>query len=219
MNDFEIDFQGETLTLVPSGALYWARVGLLVVADLHLGKSDRIARRSGQMLPPYETTETLAKLSDTVDLYQPEIIMCLGDTFDDLDAVQSLSDGEIATITRLQAGRRWLWLEGNHDPGPIELGGEHLAEFQEGPLTFRHIAEDNCAAGEISGHYHPKAQIKGMSRPCFLVDETRMIVPAFGSYTGGLRWNEPVLRNLFNQKAMAYLTGRQILPAPMPKAR
>lgn len=218
MNSANLTFAGETLTALPSGALYWEREGLLAVADLHLGKSDRIARRTGAMLPPYETSETLSRLADVVDAVSPEVVLCLGDTFDDIEAIQSLSADHLATLTRLQAGRRWLWLEGNHDPGPMELGGEHLAEYTLGPLTFRHIAREDAYAGEVSGHYHPKARLKGASRPCFMMDDKRLILPAFGCYTGGLSWTEPVLRNLFAPSALAYLTGPKVLPVPVPEA-
>lgn len=218
MNSTQLTFAGETLTALTSGALFWQREKLLAVADLHLGKSDRIARRSGAMLPPYETTETLSRLADVVDTMQPNVVLCLGDTFDDMEAIQALREDHLATLTRLQAGRRWLWLEGNHDPGPVELGGEHLAELSLGSLTFRHIARDDALAGEVSGHYHPKARLKGISRPCFMVDDKRLILPAFGCYTGGLSWTEPVLRRLFASNALAYLTGPNILPVPVPEA-
>ena len=91
-------------------------------------------------------------------------------------------------ITRLQAGRRWVWIEGNHDPGPVDLGGSHLAELPLPPLTFRHIAQGG-ARGEVSGHYHPKASVpargRSISRPAFLYDSDRLILPAYGTYTGG----------------------------------
>lgn len=218
MNSAKITLAGEELTALSSGALFWEREGLLAVADLHLGKSDRIVRRAGAMLPPYETDETLGRLAEVVDFVRPSVVLCLGDTFDDLQAIQSLGPDHVATLTRLQAGRRWLWLEGNHDPGPVELGGEHLAEFSLGPLIFRHIARENAEFGEISGHYHPKAKLKTGSRPCFMMDERRLILPAFGCYTGGLSWTEPVLRDLFAPAALAYLTGPKVLTVPVPEA-
>ena len=217
MNDC-INFQGEALRLLPSGALYWVAADMLVVSDLHLGKSERIARRGGSLLPPYETTETLLKLSTEITATRAKTVLCLGDSFDDRAAADALDAEHIETLQRLQAGRRWIWVEGNHDPGPLDLGGSHLAEHREGPLTFRHIAERSPEPGEISGHYHPKARIKHASRRCFLVDDNRLILPAFGAYTGGLDWTTPVLRSLFDDKATAYLTGRKILAVPVPRA-
>ena len=213
-----IDFQGETLDLLPSGALFWEAADMLVVSDLHLGKSERIARRGGTLLPPYETTETLLRLSGEIAATGAKSVLCLGDSFDDRAAADALDATHLETLQRLQAGRRWIWIEGNHDPGPLDLGGSHLAEYREGPLVFRHIAEPAVEAGEISGHFHPKARIKHASRRCFLVDSSRLILPAFGAYTGGLDWMTPVLRGLFEENATAYLTGRKVLAVPVPRA-
>jgi DNA ligase-associated metallophosphoesterase len=219
MNGHEFTLAGERLTALPSGALWWAAAGLLAVSDLHLGKSDRIARRFGTLVPPYETRETLARLDADITRMVPGTVLCLGDSFDDLAAADSLAEDDRLWLARLQAGRRWLWIEGNHDPGPVDLGGEHLAEFHDGGLTFRHIAALG-ATGEISGHYHPKARIaargSGGARPCFLYDSTRAILPAYGAYTGGLSWTDPALRNLFGPRACAVLTGRACHPVPVP---
>ena len=214
----DIPFCGETLTALPSGALYWEGADLLAVSDLHFGKSERIARRGGALLPPYDTDETLARLADDIAAMAPRTVLCLGDSFDDLLAADALGSNHRARIAGLQAGRRWLWLEGNHDPGPIDLGGEHLEQFIQGPLTFRHIADPDTAPGEISGHYHPKARLARTSRPCFMADDRRLILPAYGCYTGGLDWMTPVLRDLFADRAVAYLTGAQVLPVPVPRA-
>ena len=219
MNARDIRFCGETLTLLRSGALHWASRELLAVADLHLGKSERIARRSGTLLPPYDADETLARLAVDVDAFRPEIVLCLGDSFDDLAAAGALSETIRTKVVRLQESRKWIWLEGNHDPGPADLGGSHLNEFRLGPYVFRHIAEESAEPGEISGHFHPKARICGTSRPCFMVDEARLILPAYGCYTGGLDWTASALRDLFSRRAMAYLTGTQVLPAPVPNAQ
>lgn len=218
MNALDFPFCGETLTALASGALYWAAQDLLVVSDLHLGKSERIARRGGTLLPPYDSTETLARLADDIRARAPSTVLCLGDSFDDLMAAEAISDQNQTTLTSLQAGRTWLWLEGNHDPGPVDLGGTHLGEFICGPLTFRHIAKTQTKPGEVSGHYHPKARMRRASRPCFMTDAARLIMPAYGTYTGGLDWTTPVLRDLFGAKAIAYLTGAQVLAVPVPRA-
>ena len=99
-------------------------------------------------------------------------------------------------LTRLMAGRDWIWIEGNHDAGPVEIGGSHRAEMPLGPLTFRHIA-DATQSGEVSGHFHPKLRLGGQSRPCFLLDAKRLIMPAFGAYTGGLDVRAPEISSLF----------------------
>lgn len=218
MNSVDFSFCGQKLTARPSGALAWPKEKILVVSDLHLGKSERIARRGGVLLPPYDTLETLTRLAADVEDMVPKTVICLGDSFDDLTAARNLAPEHHATLARLQAGRRWVWIEGNHDPGPVDLGGEHLAALALGPLTFRHIAEADVSPGEVSGHYHPKARVRHLSRPCFMRDVNRLILPAFGCYTGGLDWTTPSLRALFQPKAIAYLTGKRVLTVPVPAA-
>ena len=215
MNEARIRFQGQEIELMRSGALFWPSENLLVVSDLHLGKSERIARRGGALLPPYETDETLHALREDIALTQPATVMCLGDSFDDTEAAEALSEDHRAQIAILQAGRRWLWVEGNHDPGPVDVGGECHADLKIGPFMFRHIATAQ-GQGELSGHYHPKARIRGLVRPCFLVDEHRLMMPAYGHYTGGLWWTAPEIRSLFSDTACAYLTGKRVIAVPVP---
>ncbi|MGR3659963.1 MAG: ligase-associated DNA damage response endonuclease PdeM [Paracoccaceae bacterium] len=167
MNNTDFTLNNTILSALPSGALWWAMEKILTVSDLHLGKSDRIVRRNGLMLPPYETRDTLARLQADISSTNPSTIICLGDSFDDLTAADTLSASDATCITKLQAGRRWIWIEGNHDPGPQHLTGTHLASFKCAPLTFRHIADPKETA-EISGHYHPKATLhaRHIHHPC-----------------------------------------------------
>ncbi len=209
-------FHGETLHLRPSGALYWPARRMLAVSDLHLGKSERLARRGGSLLPPYETEATLDKLDRDLQATGAQAVICLGDSFDDLSAAQGLAEGARLWLLRLMAGRDWTWITGNHDPGPIEIGGTHRAEVALLPFTFRHIARPSETA-EISGHYHPKARLAGQSRPCFLADRQRLILPAYGTYTGGLRAQDPALTALMAPDALAILTGSRALAIPMPR--
>lgn len=220
MNGCKITLAGAQLTALASGALWWEAHRLLCVSDLHLGKSERMLRRGGAALPPYETRDALSRLESDLDATDARIVVCLGDSFDDLAAAQSLSETERLWITRLQAGRRWIWIEGNHDPGPIDLGGSHLGELHLPPLIFRHIAKKG-KSGEISGHYHPKAQVplrgRTVSRPAFLLDSDRLILPAFGTYTGGLRSSDAALTRIMRPEATAILTGRVPHQIPMPR--
>ena len=147
-------------------------------------------------------------------------MICLGDSFDTAQVEGELPETDRVWITRLQAGRTWVWIEGNHDPGPVALGGAHLAELRIAGLLFRHIATPG-AEGEVSGHYHPKARLKlrgrTLSRPCFLLDAARLILPAYGAYTGGLRSDSAALCDLMAGDARAILTGPRPIAIPMPR--
>lgn len=222
MNAYRFTFAGAALDALPSGALWWAGQALLCVSDLHLGKAERHARRGGAALPPYETTDTLSRLEADLESTGARRVVCLGDSFDDTAAAGALPETARDWILRLQAGRDWLWIEGNHDPGPVELGGAHLTELAQDGLTFRHIAQDG-ARGEVSGHYHPKARLRtrggGVTRRAFLVDEDRLILPAYGTYTGGLHSDEATLSTLMRPEALAILTGPAPVAIPMPRRK
>ena len=220
MNGWDFNFCGEMLTALPSGALWWQARQILTVSDLHLGKSERIARRGGTMLPPYETQDALTRLETDIAEMNPRTVICLGDSFDDLDAAHALQRENYYWITRLQAGRDWVWIEGNHDAGPVDFGGTYRFQVTHAPLTFRHIAEPE-ASGEISGHFHPKATLRtrgrAITRPALLFDESRVILPAFGTYTGGLRTSDVALDGLMKPGAQAILTGTTMCQIPMPR--
>ena len=221
MNTYDFCFGGAQMMALPSGALWCPDHTLLCVSDLHLGKSERFARRGGTLIPPYEIVETLTRLADDVAVFNPAVVVALGDSFDDDEAVQALSAETLNWVQRLQAGRQWIWIAGNHDPAPLELGGAHRNEFQIGQLIFRHIASDLPSQPEISGHYHPKARVaargRSISRPCFLVDQIRLILPAYGTYTGGLRSTDRALCKLMSENAQAILTGPVPAAVPMPR--
>lgn len=219
MSGYTFELKGARLAALPQGALWWQERALLCVADLHIGKAERIAREGGGLIPPYDTRETLNRLHSLVDFYRPEKVVALGDSFDDARAEHALDRDGFISLTAMMSGRHWIWIAGNHDPGPVEIGGTWRALYREGPLTFQHIAQAGTVSGEISGHYHPKhrivAQGRTLSRPAFLVDKSRVILPAFGAYTGGLRTSDPVLSGLMAEDCVAVLTGREAVAVPM----
>ena len=213
MGSYRFTLGTAPLVALPSGGLYWPDQDLLTVSDLHFGKAERLARRGGSLLPPYENRATLEKLDHDIAQTGAAHVLCLGDSFDDLTAADHLAQDDLLWLTRLMAGRQWTWIEGNHDAGPVELGGSHRAEAVIAGLAFRHIA--TAQTPEISGHYHPKSSLPGRSAPCFLIDAARVILPAYGAYTGGLRSDHPALDALMAPRALAVLTGSNCLAFPM----
>ncbi|RMH44320.1 MAG: ligase-associated DNA damage response endonuclease PdeM [Alphaproteobacteria bacterium] len=210
-----LSLSGVRLELLPSGALFWPARRLLCVSDLHLGKSSRMARGAGPLLPPYETAATLERLDQDLRATDARTVVCLGDSFDDDRAAAELTLADGERLRALMAGREWIWVEGNHDPGHPFPVGRHVAELSLGPLVFRHIARTGATA-EISGHYHPKVPLPvGGSRPAALLDAGRLILPAYGVYTGGLRADRPPLSHLVGPDAMALVLGDPPRPAPL----
>lgn len=213
-------FCGADLIADPSGALIWPLARLIAVADLHLEKGSGFAAR-GTLLPPYDTAATLARLERLVAQWRPRQVVCVGDSFHDRRAADRLDPGDAGTIARLTGACDWVWIAGNHDPAPpVAWGGRVASELAVGPLLFRHEAADRLDArqrGEVSGHYHPKARVRvrggGRSGRCFIADRRRMILPAFGAFTGGLDVLDPAIRALMARDFAVLLIGdKKVFP-------
>jgi DNA ligase-associated metallophosphoesterase len=198
-----VSVAGVTFAADISGALFWEEQSLLVVSDLHLEKGSSFAQ-GGVLLPPFDTAATLARLSAVIARHDPRTVISLGDSFHDREAHERVSPANRETLTALQARRDWIWISGNHDPAvPRDFGGVVAEEVEIGPIVFRH--EPTGATGEIAGHLHPKARVstrgRSVERRCFASDGARAIMPAFGSYTGGLSIRDLAFAAIFQTLA------------------
>jgi uncharacterized protein len=214
---------GVALVADPAGALYWPDERLLVVADLHLEKGSAFATR-GVLLPPYDTATSLARLSRLVERYQPRLAVALGDSFHDGGGPARMDDNSRVALKAVQRGRDWLWIAGNHDPDPADnIGGRFANEIALGALTLRHEPSPKQSDGEIAGHLHPLARVaqrgRVVSRRCFACDGRRLVMPAFGAYTGGLNIRDRAIVSVFGALSFtAHMLGEQRLYA-VPAAR
>ncbi|AXC49195.1 ligase-associated DNA damage response endonuclease PdeM [Paracoccus suum] len=181
-----------------AGSLWWPEGRWLIVADLHLGKSERMARRGGALLPPYEGLATLERLRAEIEATDPAVVISPGDGFDDDAAAGDLDVTHCAILHDLARGREWIWLAGNHDPGAApcdHLPGRMAVQARLGPAVLRHEAVLGDGP-DISGHYHPAVRIAGRRARAFLIGADHLILPAFGAYTGGLDAQQPRLAAL-----------------------
>ena len=192
-----ISFGG--LELIPdlSGALYIPDFEALLVADLHLEKASSLAHR-GVHLPPYDTQETLGQLAAAIAVTMPKRLILLGDSFHDRRARRRISAGDVDRLGAITRSIETLWIAGNHDPvPPLDLCTNVAEEIALGPIMLRHApSAANSGLFEIAGHLHPGAAISQRGRlvrcKCFAGDEQRLIMPAFGTFTGALSvWAEP----------------------------
>jgi len=184
-----------------SGALYWPGEETLIVADLHLEKASAHAAR-GTLLPPYDTRETLERLAVVIERYEPRTVVALGDSLHDGGAVARISSRDLAALRILQEDRRWIWVTGNHDPEiEASLGGEVVDALDVGGLRLVHLPTPGRATHEIAGHLHPAARLSlyghTLRRPCFIANRLRLVVPAFGAFTGGLNVLDAAFLPLF----------------------
>ena len=212
----KVRVNGEACVLRCSGALWVPERRTLVASDLHLEKGSAFAAR-GQMLPPYDSPATLAKLEAEIEALDPAVVVLLGDSFHDSRAVERLGAAEHARLQRLAAGRTWVWLEGNHDlkalAGALDrLTGEVVTTLQVGSLSLIHEPQSEPAPGEVAGHLHPCATVvayaRGVRRPAFLTDGRRLILPAFGAFTGGLDVRHGAFADLFAARPLVAVLGR-----------
>jgi DNA ligase-associated metallophosphoesterase len=219
----EIVIAGVALAADPAGALYWPEEKLLVAADLHLEKGSAYAAR-GVLLPPYDTAATLARLARLIERYAPRLVVALGDSFHDGGGPARMAEPSRVALSALQRGRDWVWLAGNHDPDPAEnIGGRFADVLALSGLTFRHEPSSNSSDGEIAGHLHPLACIvqrgRAVRRRCFASDGHRLVMPAFGSYAGGLNVRHRAIASLFGALSFtAHMLGERRLYA-VPAAR
>lgn len=206
-----LSLHGAAALLRPSGGLWLAAAGALVVADLHLEKGSAYAAR-GQMLPPYDTGEALDRLEAEVAALAPATLVFLGDSFHDRGGERRLAADYAARLRRLTVGRRLVWVVGNHDAeGPRDLPGEVADAVVLAGLTLRHAPRPGRQPGEVSGHLHPCARIVAASgrvrRRCFVTDGERAILPAFGAYAGGLNVRDAAFDGLFARPPLAAALG------------
>jgi DNA ligase-associated metallophosphoesterase len=216
---------GVVLEIFCEGVVWWAGESILVVADLHLEKGSAFARR-GQMVPPYDTGETLNRLARVIAFLQPATVIALGDSFHDDGGASRMSPGDRSKLSALQVGRDWIWIAGNHDPvGPEGVSGACLEEIAIGPITFRHEPSFSGGEGEMAGHLHPSARVfgrgKSVRRRCFVGDGRRLILPAFGAYTGGLDLGDKAFDGLFDASTLrVFMLGDgQIYPVGLRSLR
>ena len=191
------EFGGEEFEVASEAALYWRAQDALLVSDLHLEKASAYAL-GGQMLPPYDSVATLEDISALCRQYRPAKIISLGDNFHDDDGEHRLAESAAALLVDLACDTEWIWITGNHDRAVSGIwGGKAFDEMTLAGITLRHEAQGGDPSPEISGHFHPKFRqsLRGrmVKRRCFVVTPRKLIMPAFGAFTGGLDVQDPAI--------------------------
>lgn len=210
-----LSFAGERFFALARGGLFWPRRNALLLADLHLEKASYFAR-FGQMLPPHDSLETLAQIEMLIDATGARELWCLGDSFHDPNGVLRLPEAARARLADLTTRVEWNWITGNHDPlDAAPVGGRIAVEAIVDGICLRHAIDCDDPRPEISGHWHPKLRLNlrghRVSRPCFVRTGQRLVLPAFGALTGGMRADDPVLLNACGVPAEALVVAQDRL--------
>ncbi len=207
-----VTLNGAELVLDPSGALWWREAATLAVADVHFARDSRYALPGKPA--PLDPRAGLERLSLVLRRYRPRRVVALGEGAGRAGAGERLDGADLARLSAMEAEHEWVWIARAHQSrAAAGAGGIVAQELALGPLVFRHEPATGDAVGEVCGHFHPKAAVRVRGRRvsgrCFVTDGTRLILPAFGAYTGGLDALDPEVLGLFGGPIRVYLIARE----------
>jgi len=190
-------FASQEFRLGAGRALWWPAESALLLADLHLEKASFFARH-GQLLPPYDSRETLERVALAIRETGARRVFCLGDNFHDSKGPERLEPHAAGMLAALTRATDWVWITGNHDAAlEAAQGGTVVDELEVGGLALRHKARPGSGAAELSGHFHPKLRLtvrgRSIARPCLVASDRKLILPAFGALTGGMDAADPAI--------------------------
>lgn len=186
----EITFNRERFILSPLRALYWPRKKIVLLADMHLGKTGYFRAR-GIPIPSSVVTDDLERLARLIDLYEPDSVVVAGDMFHhDYNA-------DISIFKQWRAGQsttKFMLVPGNHDR-LLDIDYHQLdfelttPRYMLETIGIEHEPPQTAEGFSISGHLHPGFRMQGSARqamrlPCFIINGRRMILPAFSRFTG-----------------------------------
>jgi len=186
---------GQQLLLLPEKAFIWIETATLVIGDLHLGKITHF-RKAGIGVPSVAEEENLDRLATLLLNHTTKRVIFLGDLFHSHMNDQWL---QFKSFLRRFPELDFILVKGNHDildPSAYEADNLKIIEHKliEGPFCFTHHPQENPVAYNIHGHIHPGVVLRGaglqsLKLPCFHFGAQRLIVPAFGVFTGTAKVN------------------------------
>ena len=191
-----VQVAGELLLLLPEKAVFWPAAKMLIIADIHFGKAASF-RALGVPVPRGTTTENLTGLDALVERHQARHVVFLGDFLHARAAHASSTQQAMLAWRRSRPDLRLTLVRGNHDKHAgdpaASLGIELVDEpHAVGPFAFCHHPDldlDGSDGYALAGHVHPAwvlaTRFDSLRLPCFVVGTRRMILPSFGSFTGG----------------------------------
>lgn len=198
-----INLQGEEVVLLPGRALYWPKEKTLIAADLHWGKTAHF-RKNGIAIPINAQHADETRLSELINSHSVERLIVAGDMF------HSRENNQVAGFAHWRAAHKDLAIDlvlGNHDILAREIyTSNNMTVYEEvldaGPFLISHDVLESADRFYIHGHIHPCFAVSGKGRgsirlACFCMNSERMILPSFGSFTGGSKVSEKDFNHIY----------------------
>jgi DNA ligase-associated metallophosphoesterase len=190
-----IDFCGERLILLADRAIHWPAQKTLLLADVHLGK-DASFRAAGLPVPVGNSSKDLARIESILKANLAERLIILGDLVHNKASHQPELASAFSRWRAAHAQLDILLIRGNHDrhagPVPADWNISEVSEpHQMETLVLAHKPLDG-GKRLLCGHIHPTIAVRDFDGTyatlcCFVADENQLILPAFGSFTGGCK--------------------------------
>ncbi len=184
---------GQRLQLWPQRAAFDPDLGLLLVADAHLGKAQSF-RRLGVPVPAGTSADNFARIDALLAATAARHLVFLGDL---LHSARAQAAGLLAALTdwrQRHAALQVTLVRGNHDQHagdpPPQLGITAVdAPLRIGGWALLHHPEPVAGAYALAGHVHPGVVLGGRAHqrlrlPCFHFGPALGVLPAFGGFTG-----------------------------------
>jgi DNA ligase-associated metallophosphoesterase len=188
VNQLELPFE-----LLPGKAAFWREKHTLIVSDVHIGKAAHF-RKAGVAIPTDVNRENLWRLTALLLDHRPQRVLILGDL---VHSHHNREWDDFIDMRRNYSSCAFTLIKGNHDVLPeTAYTSESILihpSLKEDHLKFVHEPATDGAATEgeleVCGHLHPAIKLRGTARqslrlPCFWLSPIRLVMPAFGAFTG-----------------------------------
>jgi DNA ligase-associated metallophosphoesterase len=199
---------GLVVDLLPERALFIRAARALVVADLHVGKSESY-RRFGVPSTDGIDEESLIRLSRAAMRAEAKVIVVVGDLTHSAEGIGEAERERFAEF-RARCSLPIRLVEGNHDRGARSLPPEWMIDrvgetFELAGVRFCHDPAEVSATAKwtICGHLHPVLSVsrgvRSVEAPAFVVEYARrtVVLPAFSKFSRGVRIEPSEQRGIF----------------------
>jgi DNA ligase-associated metallophosphoesterase len=187
--------QNNSFLLSPQRCLFWEEERILILSDLHLGKTGHF-RKHGIAVPQQVFIEDLQRLIEQIMYYKPRKIIAVGDLF------HSEANKELDLFIKWRKDfpeLEFILVKGNHDILQEDWYTQAHIQIREGIYTVNNFSfvhdpedapEESSGSGYVfSGHLHPGVNIQGLAKqsltfPCYYFSGKQAILPAFSKFSG-----------------------------------